>query len=385
MLRGLVQELPDGSVAELLGPARWELAPIMPELAVGRPGRQAMGRRGEADHDLDRLRMYEALLRVAEGIARVGPTMFVLEDLQWVDPASLQLLSFLAHNVRKAQALLVLTVRSGVTDGDRSIRPHLADLSRSDTVERIDLGPLDADGTRLQVAAILGGQRSAPLAERIQRLGDGNPLYTEELLAAARRDGDRGDGVSPKLRELLDARLARLSADALTVLRVGAAAGRSTDEGLLGSASGMEPGRLEAALHAALDEQVLVRTGMGPGAGYRFRHEIMRTVVESMLLPAEAARVHRSYAQALAAGPVERPGPGRGGLSLGRRRRTEPRAQGARGGRPRGRGGLRLRAGTPALRSRPGPLGCGHRRRVGGRTVLASGRPVRSRLGGEVG
>ena len=112
MLRGLVQELPEGSVAELLGPARWELAPIMPELAVGRPGRQAMGRRGEADHDLGRLRMYEALLRVAEGIARVGPTMFVLEDLQWVDPASLQLLSFLAHNVRKAQALLVLTVRS---------------------------------------------------------------------------------------------------------------------------------------------------------------------------------------------------------------------------------------------------------------------------------
>ena len=151
----------------------------------------------------------------------------------------------------------------------------------------------------------MGGQRSGPLAERIQRLGDGNPLYTEELLAAARRDGDRGDGMSPKLRELLDARLARLPADAVTVLRVAAAAGRSTDEGLLGTASGMDPGRLEAALRAALDEQVLVRTGLGPGAGYRFRHEIMRTVVGSMLLPAEAVRVHRSYAQALVAGPVE--------------------------------------------------------------------------------
>lgn len=306
MLRGLMRDLPETAAAAVLGPARRELAAILPELAAGPSGHRVVGRRGEASDDLDRLRMYEALLRVAEGITRLGTTLFVLEDLQWMDPASLQLLSFLAHNVRRGEALLVLTVRSGTLHGNPAILPFLADLSRGDNVERIELGPLDVEGTRQQVAAILGGQGSAASADRIQRLGDGNPLYTEELLAAARRDGDSGDGVSPKLRELLDTRLARLPADALIVLRVAAAAGRSTDEDLLGAACGMEPGRLEAAIRAALDEHVLVRTGPGSGAGYRFRHEIMRTMVESTLLPAEAVRVHRSFAQALASRPVER-------------------------------------------------------------------------------
>ena len=121
--------------------------------------------------------------------------------------------------------------------------------------------------------------------------------------------GETEAAISPRLRDLLGVRLARLPGDCLTVLRVAAAAGRSVDARLLARVSGMRHIDVERAIRTAVDEQILVRAPDDAAPGYRFRHEIMRTMVESRLLPDEAARIHGRYAQALGADPATRPDP----------------------------------------------------------------------------
>ncbi len=305
ILRDLVRQVPRPALGGILGSARGELARLLPELAAdaGGTGDTGAGRQPGGD-DLDRLRLYEAFLRVAERIAAEQATVFVLEDVQWIDRASLELLSFLAHGLRQRnRAVVIVSVRPEEVEDKDAVLTLLADLGRDSSAERIELAPLPADSTRQLVSAILRAPASESLAERIHALSDGNPLYVEELVAASGSTAGEG-GLPPKLRDFLAARLSQVPDDVLTVLRIAAAAGRTVDDRLLMTASGLSPDQVQRAVRAAVDDHILARV---PGqAGYRFRHEILRALVASQLLPGETRRVHAAYAQALLKEPRER-------------------------------------------------------------------------------
>ncbi|MGD8487014.1 MAG: AAA family ATPase, partial [Chloroflexota bacterium] len=224
IMRDLAHQLPAHRLAHLLGPARAELARFLPEIAAAVEAEGA----AEADHppesvrsdELERLRLYEAFLRVTERIAADQPTVVVIEDLQWIDRASLELLAFLAHGLRRTdQATLIVSVRPEEVEDKEHVLTLLAELGRTSDAERIELGPLSSRTTGRIAAAILGQPPSDELVEHVQDLSDGNPLFAEELLATWRRRGEDGE-LPPKLRDLLAARLAQVPADVLEVLRV---------------------------------------------------------------------------------------------------------------------------------------------------------------------
>ncbi len=232
LMRDLVRQLPSHRLTHIVGPARNELARFLPEVALAGDiddpdGRSARYLRSD---ELERLRLYEAFLRVTERIAAEQPTVFVIEDVQWIDPASLELLAFLAHGLRQNdQSTLIVSVRPEEVEDKDDVLTLLAELGRSRAAERIELGPLDAGATRRLAAAILGEPPGDELIERIQSLSDGNPLFAEELLAAWQRRGPDAP-LPPKLRDLLAARLSQVPGDVLEVLRVAAAAGRTIDD-----------------------------------------------------------------------------------------------------------------------------------------------------------
>jgi DNA-binding CsgD family transcriptional regulator len=301
MIRQLVRELEPDTAAEVLGPGGPELAQFVPEIAqlVGRPRRSGGG------SDIERLRLFESLLRVAERITADRPTAFIFEDLQWIDAASLGLLTFLQHSFRDGSAVLILTVRTESLGSGSHVLPFLAELERGAGVVRIELERLDREATRRQVAAIAGAAVSSESAERIWRLGDGNPLFTEELLATA----DLGEGVrSPRLRDLLSARTARLAPGELDVLRSAAVLGRSVDVELLVAGAGFDADVVQGAMDAALRAQVLVRGGEHDAA-YRFRHELVRQTIADELAAPAARAMHAACASTLEArghaGPSE--------------------------------------------------------------------------------
>jgi DNA-binding CsgD family transcriptional regulator len=287
-LRPLPTELGVGTVRRLVGPSWAELARLLPSL-----GEPASGPAGQAAQ----ARLFELLLGLLGRLGEQAPLLLVVEDLHWADRSTRQLLGFLVRNLRAERLLLVVTYRSDEPDPDR-LGPYLAELARGGRVERLELARLDRAATVTQLTGILGATPAADLVEAVFGRSEGNPFFTEELLAAVRA----GSGALPTTsRDLLQGRIDGLPDQPKQVLRVAAVAGRQVSHRLLAAVAGLDDQQLEGALRQVVAQQLLV-TGPGEG-GYRFRHALLREVVDAGLLPGERARLHAGYAHALTKQP----------------------------------------------------------------------------------
>jgi ATP/maltotriose-dependent transcriptional regulator MalT len=289
VLREVARDLGVAGVAELLpGGATRELARLLPEF--GEPARPDDA--GEA-----RARLFEQLLILLERLAGAGPVVLVVEDMHWADRSSRDLLAFLIRNQPSAEGLLiVVTYRSDDLDRAHPWRALLAELDRIGWVTRMDLGRLTWPDTGRLVAQITGREPGDDLLAAVYRRTEGNPLFVEALLG----DGGPGSGLPESLRDLLVAAVRRLPEETQEVVRVASAGGERTGHGLLAAVTGLEDAALDRALRPAVAANVL----LADSDGYAFRHALIREAVHDELLPGERSRVHRRFAEAVAADPA---------------------------------------------------------------------------------
>ncbi|MBI3748886.1 MAG: AAA family ATPase, partial [Chloroflexi bacterium] len=294
LFRDLGDQLDPDRLATVLGPARRELANVVPELGPA-PGR--IGRDESAETRMaSRARLFELFLGIATRLQAVRPVVAAIEDLQLADEASLSLLSYLVREVREGRLLLVVTVRADeLADDDRALAV-LGDLERTRRVERIDLGRFSRADLLALIEAITGAPPAVELVDRVLERSDGNPLFAEELLAAERRGGPAA--VSPVLGDLLRARLGTVSQATRNVLRVASLVGSEIDDELVATVAGVPAGDVVAALREATERGLLVRSARAP-VRYAFRHRLLQEATEAELLPGERRRLHAACAEAL--------------------------------------------------------------------------------------
>ena len=188
--------------------------------------------------------------------------------------------------------LVVATYRSDELHRRHPLRPLLAELERSANARRIELEALTREELAALLTDILGAEPSDDLVDRLYARSEGNPLFTEELLAA----GLDGQGALPaSLRDALMVRVERLTPDTQEVLRV-LALGRALSHGTLAEAADAAPSVLRAALREAADAHIIVADER---ENYRFRHALLGEVVYDDLLPGERAELHLGLARAL--------------------------------------------------------------------------------------
>ena len=280
-LRPVVRARTEPELDRVFGPGRSELARLLPELGPAEP--TAAGSGGQA-------RLFELLLGVLSRLGQEQPVLLVLEDVHWADAATRDLLVFLARNQRAERLATVMTLRSDELGPEHPLRRVLADLAHA---ERLDLEPLTRAQLAAQVAAISGAPPSAVLVRRLFERSQGNPFYTEELLAS---DGEQ---LPASLRDALLVRVQRLGAQARAAIDIAAVAGRSIDHRLLSAVSSLPERDLTGGLRAAVAHHVLVSDGLR----YAFRHALLRDAVYSNLLPGERATLHTALARALGEHP----------------------------------------------------------------------------------
>ena len=138
-----------------------------------------------SDGEAHQARVFEALLALLERLGRVQPVVLVLEDLHWADPSTRDFLTFLVRNARTEPLSLVVTYRSDELHRRHPLRPLLAELERTPGVDRLGLERFSRDEMRAQISSILDAPVPDDLADRLFERSEGNPLYTEELLAAS--------------------------------------------------------------------------------------------------------------------------------------------------------------------------------------------------------
>ncbi|MFC4564608.1 AAA family ATPase [Nocardiopsis mangrovi] len=290
VLRRLRRDLGPDRFAELWGPGGpGELARLLPELGAAPPDE-----RPEA-----RGRLFGQVLRVLSAAAEPAGLTVILEDLHWADSATRHLLVFLVRNLDTARVQLVAAFRTDDLHRDHPLRRLLPELERLPAVTRMDLRPLSREQVAEQAQAILGGDiEPADLAFLYERTA-GNPLFVESLLELP--DSQRHT-LPERPRELLLGPLRGLGEDAravATAASVGGRGGQGVEHRLLAEAARLEDDRLEAALRALVDANLL----RVEGSGYRFRHALLREAVHAELLPGRRSRLHLDYAAALERDP----------------------------------------------------------------------------------
>jgi DNA-binding CsgD family transcriptional regulator/tetratricopeptide (TPR) repeat protein len=288
-LRALARMSPAGELGELLGPAGSGLARLLPELG---PVAAAQGP-GEG---LQAGQLLELVLGLLGRLSAARPVMFVIEDLHWADPSTLDLAAFLVRALRAVPVLLVITYRSDELHRRHPLRPLLSSWERVRFVDRIELGRFGRDEVAAQLAAILGGEPAPGVADEVFDRSGGNAYLVEEIAGVVREGGDPGD-LPPSLRDVLLSRVDAVSPAAQWLLRTASVAGRVVPDRLLAEVAGMGDGELFAALREAVEDHLLLVDHTGHS--YAFRHALTRDAVYDDMLPGERGGLHAAYGEAL--------------------------------------------------------------------------------------
>ena len=286
-LRPLARGMGAAGSEELPAGARNALAELLPELG-------GTGTRADDEPSARQGRLFEAMLALLERLGRSGPVLLAIEDLHWADGATRDFITFLVRSAREEQLCLVVTYRSDELHRRHPLRPLLAELERAAGVDRIALERFDRGELDAQLEGILQEPAPAALAERLFSRSQGNPLFTEELLAAT-EDGD-GRLLPDTLRDVLLARVERLAPATQAVVRAAAVLDRPITHGLLEAIAGLSPAEVMEGAREAVAHQVLV---ISTDNMYGFRHALVGEAVHNDLLPGEDTALHSRIAAAL--------------------------------------------------------------------------------------
>lgn len=215
-----------------------------------------------------------AFAEFCEGIyedLREEPTILVIDDAQWSDEASIDVLRFLLRRLDGIPTLLLVTYRDAEIHPGHPLRPLLGDIARLPYTATLPLMPLSVNGVR----ELLTGTDLDPAS--VHELTGGNAFYVCEIA----RHG--GTGLPPSVRDVVLASASELDGTDFEALQLIAAAPDGLDDRLLPVLDVDLPTlrRLDAT-------GLLARTRRGVA----FRHELARLAVESSVPVGGAAQLH---------------------------------------------------------------------------------------------
>ena len=246
-----------------------------------------------------------ALLTILLRIAAQQPVLFVMEDLHWVDPTTLDLLRLLVDQGPTTRILALFTCRPDFSPPWTG-RTHLTQV----TVHR--LPRRQAVEVIRQVAH--GKTLPPEVVEQIVARTDGVPLFVEELTKMVLEAGllqecdDRYELTSPlpplaipaTLHDSLMARLDRL-ATVKGLAQLGATLGREFSYELLRAVSPWDEATLQRGLHQLVEAEFLYQQGLPPQATYVFKHALIQEAAYQSLLKSTRQQHHQRIAEVLEA------------------------------------------------------------------------------------
>ena len=241
---------------------------------------------------------------VGSGAGGGAGVALVVEDVHWADSASLDFLTFLTRAGYRDAVTVVATCRGDEAPADH-VADWLAQVRGAAGVEEIRLGPLSRAELAGQVAGLAGGPVLPRVVDELYARAEGNPFFTEQLVAATLADASEGGllqapaGLPARLAELLAARAGRCAGNARAVLAGLAVAGRPLAEEPLAAVTGLDAEAVRGGLRELAAARLLAEDTSG--GEYRPRHALLAEAVAAGLLPGERAALHGSIARALAA------------------------------------------------------------------------------------
>lgn len=232
-------------------------------------------------------------------LSRRRPTLFIIEDLHWVDPTTLDLIKGHVENFEVGRLLTILTFRPEFQTPWRSF-PHQTQIALSRLTKR-------------QIADLM--KRSAKrqdipesVVQQVVERTDGVPLFIEEFTNLVVESGMLDGSVvsdafvrqtiPATLQDLLIARLDRMASNP-DVVQLASAIGREFPYSLLAAASDLPKNELQTELNKLVSAEVLFQKGRIPDAKYIFKHALIQDSAYRSLLKKRRQHFHLKIATAL--------------------------------------------------------------------------------------
>ncbi|RMH43663.1 MAG: hypothetical protein D6689_04475 [Deltaproteobacteria bacterium] len=245
-----------------------------------------------------RARAFAAVRELFGVLAAAQPVLVCIDDLQWADDDSAELLDEVVRPPGAPGVLLVAAMRSEDVDRDGAIAGRMLDvLASRATLHRIDVGPLDARERRELCERLLGPD-AAGLAGELSRGSDGNPLLLAEIVRFA-RDDPHAAATAPTIEQVLAARMARLADGARSLVEAIAVAGEPTALSTLAAAVDLTPEQCERAVGQLRVEHLARVAEHGRDPYLTAYHDMVRETIVAHLSPERQRDLHRRLAIAL--------------------------------------------------------------------------------------
>jgi len=235
--------------------------------------------------------------------AQQHPVLFILEDLQWTDPSTIELLHLLIDQTSTAAFCLLLTCRP-TFQAPWGLPKHLSPIA---------LNRLSPNQIK-RMAERVAGDKSLPAAvlQQIVEKTDGVPLFVEETTKAVvesdvLEEQDRhyeltgsfsALAIPATLNDSLMSRLDRLGS-AKDIAQLGAVIGRDFSYEVLHAIAKSDEKTLQRELNRLVEAELLYQKGLPPGATYTFKHALIQDAAYQSLLKSTRQQYHRGAAQVL--------------------------------------------------------------------------------------
>jgi predicted ATPase/DNA-binding winged helix-turn-helix (wHTH) protein len=271
-----------------------------------------------------RERMLREICEALETITAESPLLLVFEDLQWVDPATVDLISALARRQVPARLMLVATCRPLDLDSrDHPLKVLKQDLLVHRLSRELALAPLtEAEVGEYLAARSSGARLPQGLSALLHRHSEGNPLFMaaalDHMTKRALISRENGSwqlhvpltqidlAVPDDLRRMIEAQLERLTPEEQCVLELASVAGASFSSTVINPLGDVDPQLIEDLCEDLSRRRQIVRwtgTQIFPNGvtseRYEFMHALYRQVLYDRLAAGRRAKLHRRIGERL--------------------------------------------------------------------------------------
>ncbi|HTU48417.1 MAG TPA: AAA family ATPase [Bryobacteraceae bacterium] len=241
-----------------------------------------------------RERMLREIRHVLRAITADNPLMLIFEDVQWADPATVDLISALARDREPAKFLFIGTYRTtDVASIQQPLQWVKQELLVHHLCHEIALPPLEHE----QIAEFLGAA-SPELAELIYSKTAGNPLFVTAVLEHMQKTGAATFDVPERLRQFIETQLVRLPIEQQRILEAASVAGISFKTEVVAPAMNLDASKFEEVCQEQSRHFHVLRPAKPP-ASYEFVHSLYRDVLYQRQPPARRAHLHRQIGKRL--------------------------------------------------------------------------------------
>ena len=292
-LRSLLAVMAPTEVADLTGTDTDELGRLLPELSPTSAADSGTGLADQADANAARLQFFDAVARFLERMARIAPTLIVLDDLQWADESTLALLEFVVRPYRPVPLVVVGAYRHD----ELGAVPARALGELAAYGEPLRLRGLSPEESHALVAEVAGLPAAERWAGEVHRRTNGQPFFARQLAEVLADPAEPAGAVPAAVSDLVARRVARLSESCQALVEAASLAGNELQPDVLGEVCGMETPVVAELMEEGLHAGVLIRDS--DGLRTWFAHDLYRESISAGLALPRRLVLHQRIADAL--------------------------------------------------------------------------------------